>query len=172
MYFPKLSILKDYRFDDLMIDQLDSWLGTRRIAVRKYLSPIQFSYQTGIREDAAIHMFALCVQPNIALLKPRYLVECKKCEYRIVEVFESAIDVPQKLYCGECDRTFDVSSDDIIIWFQLLEEPATPEYLNTNGKAGDYLGKSMGLRNTVAANSPEDVVRRLSVTYEQRGMGI
>lgn len=172
MYFPKLNALKTYHFDDLMINQLDSWLGTRRVAVRKYLSPIQFSYQTGVREDAAIHMFALCVQPDIALLQARYVVECHACESRVVEVFESKTDIPQEVYCGECDRTFKVTSDDIVIWFKLLEEPTLPDYLTPGNGTGERLGKASSLRDTDAANSAEEVVRRLSVTFEQRGMGV
>lgn len=143
MYFPKLNALKAYHFDELMISQLDAWLGTRRVAVRKYLSPLQFSFQTGVREDAAIYMFALCVQPDIGLLKARYVVECHACEYRVVEVFESKIDIPQEIYCGECDRSFKVTSDDIVIWFELLEEPILPDYSIPGSGVGDRLGKDM-----------------------------
>jgi|GEM_PF-2855642 hypothetical protein len=114
-------------------------------------------------------MFALCVQPDIAVLKARYVIECSDCDDRVVEVFESSIDVPQEIYCGECGRTFKVTSDNIVIW---LVEPIIPGYLISEQKVDDSLGKQIGLRNTVAANSPIDVIRRLSVSYTERGMGI
>lgn len=74
MHFHELASLKQFQFDDQIISQLDSWLMSRRVAVQKYLSPLQFSAHTGVKKDTAVYLFALCVQPAIAILKPRYIL--------------------------------------------------------------------------------------------------
>lgn len=127
MYFPILNTLTRYRIDDFISNKLDVWLGTRRRAVRKFLSPIQFSLDSEIDEDTAISLFVICTGRDIGLLKQRYSIECPHCN-RLMNSFSLPSDIPSEIYCIECDRTYSVTKDMITIWFELIQSPAVQVY--------------------------------------------
>ncbi|AEG14534.1 hypothetical protein Desku_0935 [Desulfofundulus kuznetsovii DSM 6115] len=122
MYFPILRTISRYKIDDLLYKKLDVWLGTRRKATRNFLSPLQFSIDSGIDEDTAMLLFAICTQPDINLLKVRYMVECPYC-YRKLAIFNNPMEIPEQVYCPEDEADIPVKKDNIVIWFELLSEP-------------------------------------------------
>lgn len=169
MYFPTLNTLKTYhRIDSFIVQKLDSWLGTRRQAVRKFLNPIQFSIDTDIDEDFSILLFANCTNPNIGVLMQRYVVECSCCN-RLIGVYSSPSLVPHNAYCIECNENIHISFNDITIWFELVKIPERlPEQLDMVNlpPAGDASGKAEGLRPSRLQQLP--MARRLLEGFDER----
>lgn len=128
MYFPILSTMSRYQIDSFLMNKLDIWLGTRRKAVRKYLSPLQFSLDCEIDEDISISLFSICTMQEISLLDEYYVVECENCNNRILGTFTQVSDIPNEIYCGECDRNIEVTKYNLLIWFKLLKEPQEQPY--------------------------------------------
>ncbi|WP_424660313.1 hypothetical protein [Desulfofundulus sp.] len=112
--------MKHRQVDESLCGRLDTWLGTRRPAVRKHLSPLQFSLDSGIDEETATHLFALCT--DIGLLRTRYTVECPGCS-SILGNYYSPGEIPESMYCPECGSNVLVGSGDVAVWFELLREP-------------------------------------------------
>lgn len=60
LLFPVLRKLQS-SYPDYIINTFDEWLGTRRLATIKTLSPLQFSTDTGIDDNVAINLFLIAV---------------------------------------------------------------------------------------------------------------
>jgi len=142
LYFPILSIMSRYQIDNYLSSKLDVWLGTRRRAVKYFLSPLQFSLDCGIDEDTSISLFVICTMQDIRLLKEIYVVECESCNNRILGTFSQPSDIPDELYCGECDMSIKVTKNNLVIWFKLLSEPQEQPY-------NDYASDLERTRNPV-----------------------
>ncbi|TYS18483.1 hypothetical protein FZC78_02790 [Rossellomorea vietnamensis] len=168
MYFPTLNILKNYhQIDNFVISKLDSWLGTRRQAVRKFLTPLQFSIDTDIDEEYSISLFAICTDPKIKVLQEKYIVECPH-DNTILGVYTSAHEVPHRILCNECNQYIDVSLNNLVIWFELIQSPQLPQQ---NGKkdisrGNDIRGKAGGLRPARIKKTP--TARRLLDGLDER----
>lgn len=169
MYFPTLSILRNYhQVDSFIINKLDSWLGTRRQAARKFLNPIQFSIDTDLDEELSILLFANCTNPRIDVLKQRYVAECPNCN-KILGTYYSPQEVPFKLYCAECNSNVHLSFDDIIIWFELTRLPEMlPEESITGStmQQGNNLGNGSSLRTSRITQI--SMARRLLEGFDER----
>jgi hypothetical protein len=137
--------MKGYSIDEILFKKLDCWLGTRRLATRKFLNPLNFSIDTGIDAEVAMYIFALCTQTNINILKVKYVVECRNCNH-ICGKYYSTGDIPRKISCSDCGISIDVNEDDIKIWFELIQEPEAHPFPTTmkNVIEGVYdLGKQI-----------------------------
>jgi hypothetical protein len=145
MFYPILSTLEQHQVDRLVISQLDSWLGTRRKAVWHALNPLQFSIDSGIDEELALYVFALCTEAEFGLLRVKYVLECPVCD-RNIKTYYSASDIPQFFTCLECGTHIEkIDEEWISIWFELLK-PTTELITNEqhtwiNGVTG--LGKTL-----------------------------
>lgn len=111
-----------YKIDDILINQLDVWLGTRRKAVVDSLNPLQFCIDCGVDEQQAIYIFALCTQPLIGVLKVKYILECPGCD-RVENVFYNPREIPGAFTCLECGSQVTIHEDYIHIWFELIKQP-------------------------------------------------
>lgn len=118
MYFPTLSNLQE---SDMYRKALDEWLGSRRAAVRKHLSPLQFAVDTDIDEGKAINLFFECTQPDVGLLKVYFVVECPYCN-AILGVYDEYVKIPSSIICDECGGEVETDDDHVIVWFELLLE--------------------------------------------------
>jgi hypothetical protein len=169
MYFPTLNTLKNYHhIDTFIIRMLDTWLGTRRQAIKKFLDPIQFSIDTDIDEELSISLFADCTHPKINVLKKRYTVECPQCG-KVLGVYFNPNEVPITIFCNECNHNYPVTFDNIIIWFELIKLPEQSQDVSpkrTLIKEGTQLGKSDGLRPSRITNP--SMARRLLDGLDER----
>lgn len=162
MYFPTLDIMKHYQIDEILIKKLDLWLGTRRKATKKYLSPLQFSIDCDIDEETSMGLFVLCIENAVHLLKQRYTIECR-CG-RIIGDYESVIEIPMSYHCIECNREYETTMDMIVIWFELLvDSQAQPLNLLAQEllTSGGTMGNGYSLRLDKVNQSSNDSVRRL-----------
>jgi hypothetical protein len=170
LYFPTLSAMKAFQIDEFVIQKLDVWLGTRRKAVWKFLNPIQFSLDSDIDEETAIHLFAVCTDQRIHVLQQRYSVECPCCN-RELGLFELPAQIPQTIYCVACDEDVKVTEDYITIWFKLIEKPAEQPYKQLAAasiRRGEALGKDYSLRPERLQRSSSDMARRLVTGINER----
>ena len=120
MFYPILENLKQNKIDMDIIKKLDGWLGTRRKAIWKSLNPLQFSIDSGIDEDLSLYLFILC--DNLKLLKVQYIVHCSLCDANLNK-YKSIKDIPEKIFCNECNNYININEEDIIVYFELLIPP-------------------------------------------------
>jgi hypothetical protein len=170
MYFPILNTMRKFQVDEFLIKKLDVWLGTRRKAVRKFLSPLQFSLDTNIDEDVSMDLFLYCTEKDLKILKQRFVVTCPVCD-RILGVYTLPTDIPEEIFCAECNHTIKITEDMITIWFELL---VTPQHLPKDSDTksvvvrNDGLGKNSGLRVEQLKNSKTEAARRLLSSLNER----
>lgn len=167
MYYPRLDNLNRHNIDSFLIQKIDIWLATRRFATYNYLSPLQFSLDFGINQEIAIKLFLLCTLPEINLLRERYVVRTPCCERNIVSVYGQE-QIPQKMRCEEHGMEKEVNIDDIVIWFELLSEPATQPLKDIHITSRGILGKEHGLRPQMIRQSKDPTVRRLFDSLDER----
>lgn len=172
MYFPTLSTMKRYKVDDFLIKKLDIWLGTRRKAIRKFLSPLQFSIDTDIQEDVSIDLFFFSTENHVDVLKQRIVVNCPNCD-RILGVYENPNDVPTHTTCIECNpeenMPIDIDEDMITIWFELTKS-ALPQNFEGSSSAGQGGGEGngLGLRPKDLIKSRSPMARRYLAGLDER----
>jgi hypothetical protein len=170
MYFPTLNIMKKYKVDEFLIRKLDIWLATRRKAVRKFLSPLQFSLDTDIDEDLSIDLFFICSEKDLELLKFRTIVKCPNCD-RIIGVYEEPTKIPSSIYCDECNFNIKVNQDIVETYFELTQLPME-QVINRDSivfrEGDDGSGKAFGLRVEQIEKSKSDMARRLFGKYNER----
>lgn len=174
MYFPTLNTLKNFQIDGIKVDdffikKLDIWLGTRRKAIRKFLSPTGFSIDTGIDEDVSIDLFILSTEDKVNILKQRFVVECPLCN-SILGSYDFPNQIPHTIFCAECNKNILVNEDMIVIWFELIQHPQLPK--NPTPKiGGTSSGKGDGLRAASLKNSKSSTARRFSMPLNERFRG-
>lgn len=117
--------MRTQRIDQMIVDQLDSWLGIRRRATWKTLDPLQFSIDSGIDEDLALYLFVLCAKIN--LLKIQYVISCPFCENNL-QVYNFSTDIPKEITCEECNLKQIIDEENIIVYFELLIPPEPFHY--------------------------------------------
>ena len=127
MYFPILNTMRNHGFEELIVNKLDDWLGTRRVAIRKFLNPLQFSIDTDIDSEKALSAFAVCTNNDIGLLQAKYRVECPQCDQPVRTCYAPK-EIPMFIKCKNCDRQYRVDENCITIWFELLKPPQSPAY--------------------------------------------
>lgn len=174
MYFPTLNTLKDYQIDgvkvdDFFIKKLDIWFGTRRKAIKRFLSPLSFSQDTGIDEDISIDLFILSTEKNVKLLKQRYVIECPSCN-SLLGSYDFPNEIPDSIFCSECNSNVSITEDMVIIWFELLMNPLPPKE-PTSVVGGGVSGKGPGLRPVNLTNSKSNAARRFALGLNERFRG-
>jgi len=125
LFFPVLEALQKNGILPYDIRQLDSWLASRQPQMYNSLNPLQFSLDTEIRPEYAIHLFILCTYPKIKLLKPRAELSCPVCltSLSTSDTFEPSSNRAIKyIKCTECHSTINVA-ENTLIWFSLLKDP-------------------------------------------------
>lgn len=127
MFYPILEKLKNDVVDDISIQSLDSWLGSRRRFTYESLNPLQFSIDSNVDEELAMLMFSLCVKENIKLLNVRYEVVCPICDTSLYTTYNRN-DIQQYYICDDCKNKIE-SIDNVQIWFELLEDPNPNEII-------------------------------------------
>ncbi|MFD2663353.1 hypothetical protein [Paenibacillus thailandensis] len=170
MYFPTLSTMSRFQIDEFLYNKLDIWLGTRRKAVRNFLSPIQFSLDCEIDQETSISLFVICTEKDINLLKQRYVVECPCCQ-RLLGEYLAPADIPFIIDCPECGKNIKVNRDMIVIWFKLTQEPLTQPYqinIDMSLMVRESVGKDISLRPEHIEASENPMVRRLFSGYNER----
>lgn len=142
MFFPALINMSNYKIGETLYNNLDQWLGTTRIAVRKSLNPLQFSRDYQISEDVATQLFLLCTSEEFSILKAKYILECPICNSILLN--SDTYPKSTEVYCIECNVRNTILDDDIIIQFELIQDP---ENKLTSYKAnGIDQGKAISLR--------------------------
>jgi hypothetical protein len=97
-------------------------LATRRPLTIGFLSPLQFSLDTGIDQETALALFAYCTQPDIMVLRVKYCVTCNRCDH-VNGCYYRRNEIPTKITCLGCEREENFDEDMIRIWFELIQEP-------------------------------------------------
>ena len=169
MYFPVLENMSEYQVEDYVISKLDSWLGTRRPAIRKFLNPLHFAIDTGIDEQASLNLFAICTRPEFKVLELRCECECPQCD-DILGSFKS-YEVPSSIFCEACEQEIDVDLERIVFWFSLIKQPqAQPKpYIKYNTETEMISsGKHSGLQQKDFQESAYPLVRGLMDNWNQR----
>ncbi|MBZ8120541.1 MULTISPECIES: hypothetical protein [Bacillus cereus group] len=169
MYFPTLDTMKDLKIDDFLIKKLDTWLGTRRKATRKHLCPLQFSIDTDIDEDTSIELFAICTDKEIKILREKYIITCPNCCDKILNVYYTPEQIPDIIYCNECDRTIRVREEMITIWFELMLIPNPSPISNASGSTTTTnSGNGGGLSAERLRQTKSPMALRLATCFNER----
>lgn len=170
MYFPILNDMKKYHVDEGVLKKFDSWLSSRRSATRKHLNPLQFAIDYDIEDEISIDLFAKCTSQEIGLLKVRYVVQCSVCQ----KILRASNDLPSEkdeFQCPDCFNENKFFYDDILIYFELLQEPAFVEddtFIDGKKTMVSIVGKAQGLRISQVRTSSSPAVRGLISRYEER----
>ncbi|WP_057000224.1 hypothetical protein [Carnobacterium maltaromaticum] len=120
MYFPSLMNIKTRRYDNGEIDKLDKWLIALSAKKRKYLNPLQFAQDSGVRQDVAIKLFEEASKTGT--LKSIYQVmDVDRIE--TIEVFYSKEEIPKEIYSNILEDEIKIVNENILVWFKLTEKP-------------------------------------------------
>lgn len=167
MFFPILIAMRNYQINEVLYNKLDAWLGTRRQSTKNFLSPMQFSIDSGIVEEDALNLFALCTQPDINLLAIRCMVECPVCDHRL-GTYIIHDEVPETFHCIECETDTKYSNTEISFWFSLLKEPIAQPYHMFRTEEAVFSVKQYRLRTEDLQQSPDPFVRGLLNGWNER----
>lgn len=159
--------MRNYRINEVLFNKLDAWLGTRRQATKKFLNPYQFSIDSGINEEDALNLFALCTQSEIDLLAMRCMVECPICGHRL-GTYGIKDKVPESFCCEECTSVLKESDTEKSFWFSLLKEPEIQPYQMFQTEEAVFAGKQYRLRREDLQQSSDPLVRGLLDGWNER----
>ncbi|PHB61124.1 hypothetical protein [Bacillus wiedmannii] len=169
MYFPTLDTMKNLEIDNFLIKKLDTWLGTRRKATRKHLSPLQFSIDTDIDEDTSIELFAVCTDNEIKVLREKYIVTCPNCCDKIIDVYYTPEEIPDIINCYECNRSIRVREEMITIWFELMRIPNPSPISNVSSPTSNTTsGNGGGLSAERLRQTKSPMALRLTTSFNER----
>lgn len=143
MFFQKLENLKkDNKLSKLsdIIDRFDFWLATRPKSYKNMLAPEQFSEAEEVLLEISNKLFVEA--QLLQILEKRYVVSCCKCGHivRILNTKDEAINYiieynGNEEKCGECDRHYNITSNNVHIYYNLKEKPNKKEFsLNSKYK--------------------------------------
>ncbi len=152
MYFQNLEIIKnlDGNFPDKIVDDLDLWLATRRDAVKDNINPSHFSEYADIDLDLVLELFFLCSMPKINILQERYDVLIYQ-ENILIDSYYDENDIPTSVINPNTEKEYILNStEDIRLYFELIQEPTTKPTFNTNSTGKDY---GVGLDQARAAKN-------------------
>ncbi|MFJ8064857.1 hypothetical protein ACIQYS_09510 [Psychrobacillus sp. NPDC096426] len=143
MYFPSLQIMKvsdgDNKINEKLLEQLDFWLASRRVAVRNYLSPYSFSQFSDVDSTLCIDLFYYCTSDKVNILKARYDVFIRSLGLKIGSYYDYN-DIPEFFVDSDNNEELEISDNDILIYFELLEEPEEVPNINLDDGAGKPRG--------------------------------
>ena len=148
MLFPVLKKLQS-SYPDYIINTFDEWLGTRRLATIKTLSPLQFSTDTGIDDNVAINLFFDCCKPDIELLRVSWHLECPCCGTTLQTANTYSVIEHSEIFCENCSSSFLTTDENIFVWFSRLKEPDSEQLKSIQQR--DFLGNSLGGKTTSVA---------------------
>lgn len=155
----------------MVYSALDSWLAIRRKSTINYLNPLQFAVDVGIDSEIALAVFAICTYPDINLLRAKYIVECSNCK-KTLGIYYSLAEIADSHECSECHCANSFAADDVIVYFELLQEPQEPIVDQPMKEAIESVigsrGKSRSLRTSDLEKSSNIAVRGLLARYDER----
>lgn len=136
--FSKLEILRDNYKPTMIVDSLDSWLARIPNAYRKKLMPDFFSHDERLPISICVDLFRDLLKLNI--LRERYLIQCE-CEHTL-EICESLQEVYEFIVrynddmetCNFCDNHLTLTTDNVIIIYELIAKPDNQEILKKKKK--------------------------------------
>lgn len=155
--------MRRYQIDEIVYQQLDAWLGTRRAATLKFLNPLQFAVDAGVDSDLAMKVFALCTYSDIGLLRVRYQVECEACKKILATLYNSE-EIPNVLECTDCSHVNKHVMHDISVYFELMQEPQR----NFQTERQFPLGKAPCLKGADLAKSTDPAILGLISKFDER----
>lgn len=142
MYFPILKNLENkYNLNSDLINKLDTWLGIRRPATRKYLNPNQFALDTDIDENLAYDLFDLSTDTEFNILSMRFVILIDD-NLDSQETYNDVENIPKQIEIN--NQFIEVTDSMVRIWFSLEKTPAFPPVLTDlkGGKSGVIHGNN------------------------------
>ena len=115
MHFP---VLNNLNASDLIKDKMDVWFASRREAVKRSLTTLQFAIDMEVDEDSAVELFDQCVA--IGLLEKYYVLECSQCQ-EIIGIYNNPDEIPEQYHCEDCG-TIGTSRGHIAEFYKLISE--------------------------------------------------
>jgi hypothetical protein len=147
MYFPSLNRLSDYGVDGMLINNLDSWLGSLTGMKRYGIRPARFSVDMGVEFNISNELFTL-VAVKTNLLRINYEIYCPNDPGELVLRVNHLEKIPEVVRCDECNQIFSPIDNDefIIITFDLIAypDPDSPKNLKSKMTTDSYKGIKPG----------------------------
>ena len=144
MYFQKLEALSQLEeFTNLTttIEALDYWLATLPKSYRDKIIPEHFSRDE--KQDYRISYKLFDKLAEVKLFGEVYALKCSKCRSIIYysndlnEVFEYMIDFNSNQFtCDYCDCQHNVSTNDIYIFYKLVDKPIEKKAIKKKNSYG------------------------------------
>ena len=162
MYFQNLKSMMDSNgtnhIDQKLIEQFDFWLASRRTSVKNYLCPHSFSMYSGIDPGLSLGLFKAVSELDEKFLRARYDIFIRDKGIKIDSVYDQK-EIPGSYDDPDTGKTYKINlSEDIRVYFELLEEPIEKPSITTNDS-----GKSrgVGLTEYNKTNQSFSIGRRL-----------
>jgi len=167
LFFSILKKMTEFGFDEQLYNKLDIWLGTRGASDAKYLSPVKFSKDANIAEEAAIAMFAACTLSEFGILRAKLCVRCPICDYS-ARAFYQLGEIPRSLViCDACEAEVPAYPENVRVWFELVNSPEDYQYNGSlfeksKGNSFSFEDYDYGLCPEGLKKSPNHLIRRLA----------
>lgn len=122
MYFQELKGLREANPElKDAVDNLDRYLASLTGSARNNINASTVTAALNIPRGKAIGL--LMAAAEVGLLRLKYRVVCP--EGHGVQEFDRLQGIPTEIYCGACDQTYPVTSDDVEYFFELNEKTAS-----------------------------------------------
>ena len=158
MFFQKLEKLKDNnklkKISDI-IDQFDFWLATRPKSYKDMLTPEQFAEFEEVIIEISQKLFEEA--EKLKVIEKRYVLMCPRC-FQVLSILNTKDDAIQcileinenKEECNACEKYYKVTSNNVYIFYKLLEKPNKSEFRLSRGYAD-----GIGIRRSVRTLTDE-----------------
>lgn len=122
MFFQELTRLREANPDlKDAINHLDRYLASLTGSARNNINASTVAAALNIPRGQAIGL--LMAVAELGVLKLKYRVLCP--DGHGVQEFNRLQDIPTEIYCGACDQTHPVTTDDVEYFFELNEKTAS-----------------------------------------------